>query len=265
MYVHIRYNFIAQGKLFPEIVGIAGLLIATFAIAFLVFFIFSRRQQNRLVVRQKHMQKEFDNQLMQAKVEVQEQTFGELGRELHDNVGQLLSSAKLLLGITQRKLSDPPETLMTAQDTLGQALQSLRSLSKSLNTEWLSQFNLIENLHVEAERINAAGQLQVHVKSDAEQLSMQADQQLMLFRIVQEAMNNSIKHAQAKNIWMTISSGRNNLKISIADDGQGFDMNARPGGVGMMNMRHRVKLLNGRVEWRSEIGRGTTIEITLPL
>lgn len=211
------------------------------------------------------MQKEFENQLMQAKVEVQEQTFGELGRELHDNVGQLLSSAKLLLGMTQRKLTNPPETLITAQDTLGQALQSLRSLSKSLNTEWLSQFNLIENLHAEAERINAARQLQLHVNSDAYELAMQTDQQLMLFRIVQEAVNNSMKHAQAQNIHISISAAKNKLKINVADDGQGFDMHARPNGVGMMNMRHRVKLLNGRVEWQSAIGSGTNIEITLPL
>lgn len=211
------------------------------------------------------MQKEFEKQLVQAQVEVQEQTFGELGRELHDNVGQLISSAKLLLGMTERNLSQPPETLLTAQDTLGRAMQSLRALSKSLNTEWLKQFNVIENLHVEAERINAANTLRLNIQSSVSKIPLQPEQQVMLFRIIQEAIHNSMKHARAKSISIIIDTIGNDLQVIIADDGKGIDASSKSKGVGIMNMRHRIDLLHGTIKWHSEPGNGTTIEINLPL
>lgn len=217
------------------------------------------------MLQQRDMQKEFEKQLVQAQLEVQEQTFGELGRELHDNVGQLISSAKLLLGMTERNLPQPPETLLTAQDTLGRAMQSLRALSKSLNTEWLKQFNVIENLNVEAERINAANNLHLTIQSSVSKIPLQPEQQVMLFRIIQEAIHNSMKHARAKSINIVIDPVRNDLRVVVADDGKGLDTSCKSKGVGMINMRHRVDLLHGKIEWRSEPGKGTSIEINLPL
>lgn len=252
-------------SILPQIAGIAGILIAVFAITFLVFFIFSRHQQNKLVLRQKAMQQEFEKQLAQAQVEIQEQTFDELGRELHDNVGQLLSSAKLLLGITERNLADPPETLITAQDTLGKAVQHLRALSKSLNTEWLNQFNVIENLYAETRRINAANNVQLRIESNVTNIWLRPEQQIMLFRIIQEAIQNGLNHAAAKVVNITINASEKNLHIAIQDDGKGFDIEQQSPGVGIMNMRHRVILLKGSIGWKSVLGEGTNIEIELPL
>lgn len=268
LHVYIGYILLQVAEkesILPQIAGIAGILIAVFAITFLVFFIFSRHQQNKLVLRQKAMQQEFEKQLVQAQVEMQEQTFGELGRELHDNVGQLLSSAKLLLGITERSLPDPPETLITAEDTLGKAVQNLRALSKSLNTEWLNQFNLIENLHVETGRINAANNVQLNIESNVTNIWLRPEQQIMLFRIIQEAIQNGLNHAAAKVINIIINASERNLHITIEDNGNGFDVLQQSPGVGIINMQHRVTLLKGNIKWNSVLGKGTNIEIELPL
>ncbi|MDR0792631.1 MAG: sensor histidine kinase [Chitinophagaceae bacterium] len=249
----------------PTIIAIAVLLVVVFAVTFLVFFIFARQRQNRLVLKQRALQKEFEQQLMQAQVEVQEQTMEDLGRELHDNVGQLISTAKMLLGMTERNLPDPPETLTVAQDTLGKALQSIRSLSKSLNKEWLKQFNVIENLHSEVERINATNDLRASMESAIMQCTLLPEQQVMLFRIIQEAIQNSIKHAKAKNIVVRIAEENKKLEAEISDDGVGFDMEKQSAGVGLMNIKHRVQLLKGNVTWQSKMNEGTCIKIVLPV
>ena len=118
------------------------------------------------------MRKEFTNQLMKAQLETQEYAFTQLGQELHDNIGQLLSTTKMLLGITERNLSEVPDTLKTAEETLGKAIQDIRALSKSLNQEWLQQFNLLENLNNELERINTVGEVQTEMNTPLTELPL---------------------------------------------------------------------------------------------
>lgn len=210
------------------------------------------------------MASEFESQLLQSRMETQEETFATLGKELHDNVGQLLNSAKLLIGVTQRKLTDAPDTLAIADETLGTAINELRSLSKSLNKEWLEQFNFIDNLQAEIKRINATDHLQIHFTHTAP-LSLKSDEQIILFRIVQEALQNAIKHAQATNINIILKEEANSLYLIIEDDGKGFaEKEKAQSGVGLLNMQHRTKLLGGTIEWKSA-GNGASVIICLPV
>jgi len=210
------------------------------------------------------MEADFEKQLLQSQLETQEETLNQLSTEIHDNVGQLLNSTKLLIGLTQRSLTESPETLTMADETLAKAIQELRSLSKSLNKEWLQQFNFIENLESEIARINAAKSLQIHLFRPAT-LSLKAEGQIILFRIVQEVLQNAIKHAQAKNIEITIKDNNQLLTISIADDGTGFDEATAAKSVGILNIKHRTHLLGGTVQWRSSGSNGTEVTIQLPV
>src|SRR6266513_5304855 len=110
------------------------------------FFLKYRYRKNEYIKEREIMKQTFEQTLLQSQIEVQEATFSILAKELHDNVGQLLSSSKMLLGITQRNFSNAPETLTIAEETLGKAITELRSLSKSIDKEWLEQFDLIDNL-----------------------------------------------------------------------------------------------------------------------
>jgi len=208
--------------------------------------------------------KQFDHQLLQSQIEVQEQTFQQIGKELHDNVGQLLSSSRMLLGLTERSLEKPPDTLLTANATLGQAINELRSLSKSLDKEWLEQFNFTENLQTEITRINSGNKVR-SVYNQQNEIQFKPDEQIILFRIVQEAIQNAIKHAHPENIIITAAKQDNKFCISVADDGSGFEMNDRKNGMGLNNMKHRTILLGGSIAWDIAIGKGTTVIITLPL
>lgn len=210
------------------------------------------------------MEADFEKQLLQSQLETQEETLNQLSTEIHDNVGQLLNSTKLLIGLTQRALQQPPETLAMADDTLAKAIQEIRSLSKSLNKEWLRQFNFIENLEAEIARINAARSLQIQLFRP-EALSLMADEQIILFRIVQEVLQNAIKHAQAKKIDITIKENNRKLSICVADDGTGFDEAVILKSVGILNIKHRTHLLGGTVQWQSAINNGTSVTIQLPV
>jgi len=197
----------------------------------------------------KIMLEEFDRQLMKSQIEVQEMTFGELGKDLHDNVGQLLSSTKMLLGITQRTIIPVPETLNLAEQTLGNAISELRSLTKSLDKEWLEQFDLITNLNTEITRINAAGMLTIQFHHPGK-LPLDHQKQIILFRIVQEALQNAIKHAECRTIAIDIKSNEQVISLNINDDGKGFDDNFN--GMYIMEMLttlFRAKLTQGLADF----------------
>lgn len=210
------------------------------------------------------MNSEFAMQLVQSQLETREETMNQLSEELHDNIGQLLNSTKLLIGVAQRSLESPPETLITANDTLGKAIQELRSLSKSLNKEWLEQFRFMDNLEVEINRLNAARVLQLHLNGPSS-LPLPSNQQIILFRIVQEVLQNALKHARAKNIFIDIFSHSTSLVIDIRDDGIGCEEGKTKNGMGMINIRHRTGLLGGGVSWQAAAEKGTRVTIQIPL
>ena len=226
------------------------------------FFLKYRYRSNEYIKEREIMKKAFEQTLLQSQIEVQEATFSILAKELHDNVGQLLSSSKMLLGITQRNLTNTPETLTIAEETLGKAINELRSLSKSLDKEWLEQFNLIDNLTTEINRINAGLILEIHFSHPGE-LPLKPEEQIILFRIIQEALQNAIKHSEARNIRIEIETQTENILINITDDGKGFEPISNDG-LGMRNMKHRTKLLGGNITWNTPAN-GSSITIQLPV
>jgi len=246
---------------------IIAIIIATVVLlalaAFFLFVIISYRlKKNKYIIEKENMKREFNNALHQSVAEVQETTLRTVGEELHDNVGQLLSSTKMLLGLTERTFTKVPETFITANETLIKAIAELRSISKILNKEWLKQFSLSENLEAEVKRIRYSGNLQLNMDR-SEDIPANPEEQIILFRIVQEALNNVIKHANADNISITLTNGPANFVISIADDGKGFDVEGKKDGVGVMNMKHRASLLGGQLEMKSS-PKGSEVAIKLP-
>ncbi len=235
-------------------------ILAAFSLTYYLIFK-RRRKEHKLEITE--FRKQFENQLLQSQIEVQELTFQQIGKELHDNVGQLLSSSRMLLGLTERNLENPPDTLLTANATLGQAINELRTLSKSLDREWLEQFDFNENLKSEIARINTGNKINAvyHAHDD---INFKPGEQIIFFRIVQEAIQNAIKHANPKNISITVRKDADKIVIDISDDGTGFINDNTASGMGLTNMKHRIALLSGSINWNSSNGNGTTVHIILP-
>lgn len=250
-------------KLSNDIIVILGASIFLFLITlFIVVLLMAYKRRDHKHVREKTQLKEdFNNQLLRSQIEMQEQTFSHIGKELHDNVGQLLSTSRMLIGLAERSLPAPPDTLLTANATIGQAINELRSLSKSLDKEWLSQFNLLENLKTEVLRVNAGSTVSAHLHVHSETYLPSA-KQIILFRIVQEAIQNAIKHSNCGIIDIYFYQKGTHAEITVADNGTGMAENERKG-MGLKNMEHRAYLLGGTIQCLSAES-GTRIIISIP-
>jgi len=248
-----------------NVILFAGLLLLLLSIVYILFVVLARQRQNSLLSRQHKMKDEFNRQLLQSQIETQEETFSVLSKELHDNVGQLLNSSKLFIGIAKRKPSAPVDILNMATESLSKAIHEIRSLSKVLDKEWLQQFNFIENLQTEINRLNVTDELIVRF-TPVTRLLLDNDEQIILFRIVQESLQNAIKHARAQNIDVILCQENTDLIVTVSDDGAGFEEGVIPNnGVGFINMRHRAGLLGGTIAWQSIHGKGTSVKIQIPV
>lgn len=244
------------------IMAIAGIGLILFLVT---IFILSIVRYRRRVARDRDermlMTKQFEQELLQSKLETQEETFRHIAKELHDNVGQLLSTTKMLISVTEINLTPAPDTLVTANATLGDAIQELRLLSRSLDQEWLEQFSFLDNLGSEVARINAGKTIQANVECNVP-VPLRAEEQIMLFRIVQEAVHNAVRHASPTRIDVLVTGRMNALVVQVVNDGKRLP--ATFSGMGTNNMRHRAGLLGGTVEWKP-LEASTVVEISLPI
>lgn len=230
---------------------------------FIVFVLMAyKRRDFKHMEEKRTLEGSFNNQLLCSQIEVQEQTFQHIGKELHDNLGQLLSTSRMLIGLAERSLKSPPDTLLTANATLGKAIQELRSLSKSLDKEWLARFNLVDNIKAEVSRINFTNHLNVTLEIEHEP-DFPASTQVLLFRVMQEAIQNAVKHSCCTNLKISLLKKEADIEITISDNGKGFAPQTQNKGMGLNNMEHRIGLLKGEINYDSP-GNGTNIIIRVP-
>ncbi|MFT4092341.1 MAG: sensor histidine kinase [Niabella sp.] len=211
------------------------------------------------------MRAEFKEQLLQSKIEIQEQAFNEISRELHDNIGQQLSLAKLNLNTLKGVPSHPDnEKIQDTKELITESIEQIRSIARTLLGEKVSSIGITEAIRNEAERINKTGVLSVSFHNNPPAFTPDPQKEIILFRIVQEAINNTLKHAKATNMLITIDYEPNKLKIFMQDNGKGFNLEERSGtGIGLMNMKSRAQTIGAVLHINSSESTGTVIEIIL--
>lgn len=244
------------------VIGCAFFLLVAIGIIFLVL-VYQKRQLRFLMDKQE-LENQYSEELLKTRIETQEQTLNTISREIHDNIGQLLNSSKTLLVAHQRKTNNYGAELANAEEQLGQAIQELRALSRSLSGEWLEQFNFIENLNTEAARINASDRAVVKVELPPT-LLMPKERQLILYRMVQEAFQNSLKHSGGNAIHIIAHQNDMHVAVSITDNGKGFNANENhTQGFGMHSIIQRARLMGGTAKWISD-NTGTRVYIEVPI
>jgi signal transduction histidine kinase len=211
----------------------------------------------------------YERELFKAQLEIQEQTFQEIAREIHDNVGQMLSLAKLGLGTLDiEKKDESKSSILEISDILEKALEDLRYMSRSMNSEVIKNGGLIKSIKSQVSYIQRGGRYNIHFTMNGAQLKMVVTKEIILFRIIQEAVNNVIKHAHASDICISLCYSKEMLIMQIKDNGRGFDLNEKNSDSntinGLYNMQHRAKLIDSEFEIESQIGIGTTITVKTP-
>ena len=241
--------------------------ILLFAILFVVLFIKFQKRKNELYLEQLEQKRQFDETLNQTRQEMQDETLKHVGRELHDNVGQLLALANMQMNSVVR---DADETLKPKAENAAQALKDslseVRALSKSLNSDVIYNIGFDKTLANEIERINKSGRINATLSIEGEKINFENKKdEIILFRILQEFFSNTIKYAEANSMDVKVTYLENILKVSAKDNGNGFNSETIEKGSGLINMEKRAELINTTFNLSSEPGKGTSLIIEYPL
>ena len=149
---------------------------------------------------------DFEKNLLKTQIEIQEQTFQNISREIHDNINLSLTLAKLNLAtLDWNDVQNTRESINSSLTILGSTIIDLNNLSKSINTEMIKEMGLIKTINNEIERIKNMAHLQIRYKVKGEPIFMDSEKELVVFRIIQEAFNNIIKHSKASKMLLELN------------------------------------------------------------
>jgi len=205
-----------------------------------------------------------ERSVMQAILHGQEMERNEIGKELHDNVCQMLTTVKLYheMALTNKEMNN--DFIKKGTDILLCAIEEIRKLSKSLVASDVAELSLSESVGELIHTIMQGKDIMINFCADKKNEALSGKIKLNIFRIIQEQLNNVLKHANAKNVTIEILNDDGNIKLIIRDDGQGFDTRAKKNGIGLKNIVSRTELYNGTVEINSAPGKGCFLLVTIP-
>lgn len=230
-------------------------LMATFVVAMVILH---RQRQVQNKQKMEQLQLEHERTLLNIENEIQQETMTHIGRELHDNIGQLLSLSKLYLG------SSKPEKQAEGRELITKVISEVRGLSKTLNLDWVESISIREFAKQQLDRIQATGFCQTELDQEGDPWELEKNQKLVFIRVIQECLNNAIKHASPNHVSIQIIKNEAGRKIIIKDDGKGFDTTIPSKGSGMTNLKKRMETIGGEFLIHSSLGNGTEIKLLLP-
>jgi signal transduction histidine kinase len=231
------------------------MVLAVFTLLFFLLFI----NKKTVLQREKVMMKlNFEQNLLQTQLEIQEQTLRNISQEIHDNIGQILSLVSLNLNLL---VTEDISKLNNTIQLVDKAMNDLRDLSKSLNPERVQHIGLKESIEHELRHLERTGRYSTSFDITKAYEEISPEKTIILYRMIQEVLNNIIKHAEATQVVATLSGIEKENTISISDNGKGFDVKNSTGvnGIGLQNIHKRAGLINATVEISSEIDKGTTV------
>jgi len=242
------------------LIGTAFLIIIL-VFFFLLFVQYNKRQIEHL--KQLHdLKTAFSHTLFESQLEIQEQVFTEVSQEIHDNIGQVLSLVRLNI----KTLGESPakEKIDNTDELLGKAIQDLRTITRQLNTNFIKEVGLAEAISQLLASVQSTGQFDTSLDIEDHCFLLDENKSIILFRIVQEIINNIIKHSAASRIIVAITGNESLNTISIADNGKGFDTDIilqHRSGLGISNIIARSRIIGVEVEIKSSLGKGTVVTI----
>lgn len=214
-------------------------------------------------------EKEHERQTAIAIIEAQEKERKELAMELHDNVNQLLGATLLYLGMAKKsgKLGNEiSEALNNCVDYVSEAITDIRNLSHRLTPHNNGDISFKEVIEYLIEPMQKTKQFEINLQvDDFNNAVLERDIQNNLYRIIQEQLNNILKHAQATKVYINVLLTNENIKLSIKDNGKGFNTSAAKEGIGLQNIRQRAELFSGIFTINSSPGNGCELKVEIPL
>jgi signal transduction histidine kinase len=242
---------------------IAVLVIVTSLV--ILFFIVFQKRKNKLLIEKFEQQRAFERELVQVQTEIQEETLKNIGRELHDNVGQLLSFANMQLNLVSTLVTENvKDKVNDTKDVVKDAIQEIRSLSKTLNNDVISNVGLRESIQNEINRLNKLNKIKGNLILKGEECDINPNDSIILFRTFQEFLSNTIKYSEAEELRVVMNFTEEHLELIAEDNGNGFDENEIKRGSGLINMKNRAALINSEFSLTSKPDQGVKLVLTYP-
>ncbi|HSZ35047.1 MAG TPA: ATP-binding protein [Puia sp.] len=233
-----------------------------------------------ILFRVQKKQKAFNDKLMETKenhlkelfgtkLEVHEKISEDLSRELHDNIGQNLSIARVGLNTLDIDNKDESKhSISEISEIIEKSLDDLRTVCRTMNSEIIKKGGLKKSIEMQVGYMRRLGKSNINFNTSGEYVRLVELKEMVLFRIIQEAMSNIIRHSGATEICISLCYSINKLILMIQDNGIGFDMDELAMESnhlnGIYNMKHRARLIEAEFKLESKIGVGTTITVTTP-
>jgi two-component system, NarL family, sensor kinase len=243
---------------------IYGLISGLLVIGLIGFVSYRNLSYRKKIAEQEIFQLRQQNQLtaIESIIQGQEEERSRLARDLHDGLGGLLSGIKLTLNNMTGNVILSEQNANTFNRALGQldnAITEMRRVAHSMMPEALLKFGLKDALNDFFENISQSGKLKVHFQSYNFDKRLSQTVEVTIYRIIQELINNTLKHAEATEVYVQLNQDDQHLTISVEDNGKGFDINKlnQTKGIGIQNIESRVAYLNGKIDIQSSEGKGT--------
>jgi signal transduction histidine kinase len=241
------------------------IFILTFMAMIILIIFFYQRRQLAYVKKISTLKNEYDRNILNAQLEMQEHTMQNISREIHDHIGLSLTLAKLNLTTMENASAPEEKKIKMAVELITTAIQGLRNISHGLNADVISNNGLLKAIDEEVLRIHRTGNLSITAEVKGQTVFMDPQKELLVFRIIQEGLQNILKHAEADNARIFLDFGEQNLHLQIADDGKGFSSDDLQNdlGTGLLNIQARTRLIQGSCT--IETGNtGTTLNLSIP-
>lgn len=256
---------------------IMALLLLVGGYAVYYFFIIQKKKfqlQEQKFIHEKEkleLREAFNQTLLQSKIEIQEQTLDHIAKELHANIGHLASLININLSELLPQSSEGQQDTINESKLLARQLMSeLKVLSASLNTDHIMHIGFIKALDAELNRIGRVTKCQISFTKTGQDYRLRPEHEIILFRLCQEILNNTVKYARAKSVTTLLEYTDTALILEIKDDGIGFDVeaaldnSAEKLSTGLVNIRKRAKLIDAEVTIQSQPNQGTIFTIHIP-
>jgi signal transduction histidine kinase len=249
------------------IIIFSSLFVLLLIVAVIIMVLVYQKRQIKFLKEKENLKMQFENQLLESQVEIHEQTLKNISEEIHDNIGQMLSLVKLNLNTFPPDLEEPVQKKISdTEELLGKAINDLRDLNQSMHGDKISAMGLEAALAQELKQLQKTGMFDTELLVEGHNYQLEQQKEIILFRIVQEALNNAIKHSGAKKIAIYLLYSPESFLLKITDNGKGFDATGYPpslSGIGLGSMKNRAVLMGADFVVHSSAGNGTGITIEL--
>ncbi|TDH18286.1 two-component sensor histidine kinase [Segetibacter sp. 3557_3] len=244
----------------PSLLAFGTFAMLLLTLSLILFIIFHQRRVIRYQIRMQQMEAEQQHMFLKASIKLQEEERQRIAADLHDDAGPLLATARLYLSENMVNLdkTDQLQSISSAKQLIDESIQLIRNISHSLMPPTLKNFGLESALNDFFQKLSGSGSLNVSCRFSNYSTRLNPEKELLIFRVIQELINNILKHSHSSYINLTQVNQEGNMLISLQHDGEGLtheeflSRSNSHAGLGLKNIQSRLKVINGNILFETD-------------